>query len=52
MRRVAKPPMIQRNYRVPKALYDAASRRAERDQENLSDVIRAALERYVREGSK
>lgn len=47
MRRMAKPPMIQKTYRVPVALYDAAMDRAEERQENLSDVIRRALEQYA-----
>lgn len=48
MRRMAKPPMIQKTYRVPVTLYEAAMTKAEEQQENLSDVIRAALEDYVR----
>lgn len=48
MRRMAKPPMVQKTYRVPKTLYEAAMQRAEEEQENLSDVIRAALEEYVK----
>lgn len=44
---MAKPPMIQKTYRVPVALYDAAMDRAEERQENLSDVIRRALEQYA-----
>lgn len=47
MRRMAKPPMIQKTYRVPVPLYEAAMAKAEEQQENLSDVIRDALERYV-----
>lgn len=49
IRRMAKPPMIQKTYRVPVALYDAAMDRAEERQENLSDVIRRALEQYADE---
>lgn len=47
-----KPPMIQRTYRVPAPLYEAAMSRAAERQEDLSDVIRAALAAYVepREG--
>lgn len=44
---MAKPPMIQKTYRVPVTLYDAAMERAEERQENLSDVIRRALEQYA-----
>jgi len=49
---MAKPPMVQKTYRVPKALYDAAMEAAEEREENLSDVIRAALERYVKKAGK
>lgn len=48
MRRMAKPPMIQKTYRVPVSLYEAAMAKAEEREENLSDVIREALERYVK----
>lgn len=44
---MAKPPMIQKTYRVPVALYERAMERAEASQENLSDVIRRALEQYA-----
>lgn len=47
MRRMARPAMIQKTYRVRKALYEAAMAKAERQQESLSDVIRAALEEYA-----
>lgn len=43
-----KPPMVMRSLRVPKALWDAALEKAAERQENISDVIREALERYVR----
>lgn len=45
-----KPPMIQRTYRVPKPLYEAAMERAVVEQEDLADVIRRALLAYVEEG--
>jgi len=48
---MVKPAMVQKTYRVPKALYDAAMAKAEERQENLSDVIREALERYVKSKS-
>lgn len=51
MRRMAKPPMIKRTYYVPKTLYEAAMEAAEEREENLSDVIREALERYVKKSS-
>lgn len=44
---MAKPPMVQKTYRVPVTLYEAAMQRAEESQENLSDVIRRALEQYA-----
>ena len=46
---MARPPMVQKTYRVPKALYDAAMDKAEEREEALADVIRAALEQYVRD---
>jgi hypothetical protein len=47
LRRVAKPPMVMRSIRVPESLWRAAKAKADERDENLSDVIRAALERYV-----
>jgi hypothetical protein len=47
MRPMAKPPMVQKTYRVPTALYEAAMKKATEREENLSDIIREALERYV-----
>lgn len=47
MRRMAKPPMIQRTYKVPAKLYEDAMKMAEERQENISDVIREALEEYA-----
>lgn len=47
MRRMAKPPMIQKTYRVPVALYERCMEKAEEREENLSDVIRKALEEYA-----
>ncbi|MDN4161123.1 hypothetical protein [Nocardioides abyssi] len=46
---MAKPPMVQKTYRVPQPLYERAMAKAEERQENLSDVIREALERYARD---
>lgn len=48
LRRVAKPPMVMRSIRVPAKLWAAAMEKAAEREENLSDVIREALERYVR----
>lgn len=36
------------SFRVPRDLRDAAQAKAAERQENVSDVLRAALERYVR----
>lgn len=46
--RVAKPNMVMRSLRVPEALWEAAKAKADERQENISDVIREALERYVK----
>lgn len=43
-----KPPMVMRSLRVPKPLWDAAQAKCAERQENISDVIREALERYVK----
>lgn len=43
-----KPPMVMRSIRVPLALWTAAMSKADERDENLSDVIREALERYVK----
>jgi hypothetical protein len=51
IRRMAKPPMVQKTYRVPKTLYELAMEKAAEREENLSDVIREALERYVKRPS-
>lgn len=48
VRRVAKPVMIMRSLRVPEKLWEAAKAKADERQENISDVIREALERYVK----
>jgi predicted HicB family RNase H-like nuclease len=44
---MAKPPMVQKNFRIPAALYEAAMAKATEQQENLSDVVRDALTQYV-----
>ena len=51
IRRMAKPAMVQKTYRVPKALYEAAMDKAAENEQNLSDVIREALEKYVKRSS-
>ena len=48
LRRVAKPSMVMRSVRVPLKLWNAARAKADEREENISDVIREALERYVR----
>lgn len=49
LRRVAKPKMeVNISFRVSRTLRDAAVAKAEERQENVSDVLREALERYVR----
>lgn len=42
-----KPTMVMRSLRVPEKLWEAAKAKADERQENISDVIRAALETYV-----
>lgn len=42
-----KPPMVQKNFRIPAALYAAAMAKAAERQQNLSDVIRDALASYI-----
>lgn len=48
LRRVAKPPMVMRSIRVPLRLWNEAREKADEREENISDVIREALERYVK----
>lgn len=50
VRRVAKPNMVMKSLRVPAKLWEAAKEVADRREENISDVIREALERYVKRG--
>jgi hypothetical protein len=40
--------MVIRSIRVPEALWEEAKAKADERQENISDVVRQALERYVR----
>jgi len=42
------PGTPRRTIRIPDALWDAAAAKAEARGESLSDVIRKALERYVK----
>lgn len=45
LRLVSKPKMVMRSLRVPEKLWEAAKAKADERQENISDVIREALER-------
>lgn len=45
---MTKPNMVMRSLRVPETLWEQAKAKADERQENLSDVIREALERYVK----
>lgn len=45
--RVVKPPMVPLTCRIPPKLKDAVEKAAAEDDENLSDVVRKALELYV-----
>jgi hypothetical protein len=45
---VPKPNMVMRSIRVPLALWEAAKTKASERDENISDVVREALERYVK----
>ena len=44
----AKPSMVMRSLRVPLPLWEAALAKCAECDENISDVIRDALERYVK----
>lgn len=50
--RVPKPIMVMRSLRVPAALWNQAKTIADERDENISDVIREALERYVKRNRK
>ncbi len=43
---------VMRSLRVPEKLWDAAKAKADEREENISDVIREALERYVRKSKR
>ena len=45
---MTRPPMKAKSVRCPDALWDAAQEKADERGEVLSEVIRAALERYVK----
>lgn len=44
-----KLPMVARQVRVPAKLWDDAKAAADRNDETISDVIRRALQQYVKE---
>lgn len=46
--RVPKQPMVMRSIRVPERLWNEAKAKADDREESISDVIREALERYLR----
>lgn len=48
LRPMSKPVMVMRSLRVPLKLWEAARAKADEREENISDVIREALERYVK----
>jgi len=45
---MVKQPMVARQVRTPERLWEDAKAAAERNDETISDVIRRALETYVR----
>lgn len=45
---VGKPPMVMRSVRVPEKLWNAARARCEETEQNISDVVRDALEEFVK----
>jgi len=45
---MTRDPMSARSVRVPEALWLAALEQADERNENLSEIIRRALERYVK----
>ena len=47
LRAVTKPPMVMRSIRVPLKLWEKAKRKADEREENISDVVRDALEKYA-----
>lgn len=49
--RVPKVPMVMRSIRVPERLWNEAKAKADERGESISDVIREALERYLRRRS-
>ena len=49
---MAKPPMRNRTVKVSDDIWDAAKAKADRQAQNISDVVRAALEAYVNSPDK
>lgn len=48
VQRVPKLPMVMRSIRVPERLWADAKAKADERGESISDVVREALERYLR----
>ncbi len=49
---MARKPMVIRTIRVPVDLWEQALAEAEASDESVSDVVRAALRRYVAKGKR
>lgn len=49
LRSVAKPAMVMRSLRFPLTLWERAKAKADRTEQNLSDVIRRLVEDWVNE---
>lgn len=47
-----KPKTPVKGFRIPQDLYEAAQKVAAEREETLTDVVRRALERYVKRGAK
>ena len=47
LRHVSKPAMVMRSIRVPLKLWERAKAKADEREENISDVVRAALLAYL-----
>ncbi len=48
---VGKPKMVMRSLRVPESLWERAKDKADREEKNISDVVRDMLEDYVEDES-
>jgi len=45
---LGEPSQVMRSVRVPEALWEQAKAKADERHESISDIVREALERYVR----